>query len=204
MTLDADPQSWPCAVCLRPSQPRVHDGCRQHIRDNLLELPGLYRQLEDALHPSRRGSNGRAATRTAPLPCNLDALDLRARGGIEGILGSWARDLYERERWPDFPQYGTVGTAVDGYAQILLTNLTTICDEHPAVKEFANELRQIAGQAQRLITGERPPRRVTVTCPCGDTMRVTLDTPGARCPGCSEQYGHAEVLQLPMAQRAAA
>lgn len=207
MTVDAAPQSWPCAVCLRPSQPRVHDGCRDRIRANLAALPGLYRQLAEALHPGRRGGDGRTGTRTAPLPCNLDALDLRARGGIEGILSGWARDLCEREQWT-LPQYGTVEAAVEGYSGLLLSNLPIICDEHPAVKEIADELRQIVGQAQRLITGEPAPIRVPVVCKvdgCGGIMRVTLDTPGERCPNCGEQYGHSEVLQLtPPEKRAAA
>lgn len=204
MNLDAAPQSWPCAVCLRPSTPRVHPGCEDRIRANLEALPGLYRSLADALQPGRRGGDGRSSTRTAPLPCSLDVLDLRARGGIEGVLGSWARDLYEREQWPDFPEYGSVETAVDGYAGILLINLTTLCDEHPAVKELADELRSVTAQARRLVTGEKPPIKVPVTCTCGTILRVTLDSPGARCPGCSEQYGHTELMNLPLAERRAA
>lgn len=198
------PDASYCELCLRPANSRVHDGCQQKIRQNLLELPGLYAELAEALEPSRRGDGGRSSSgRAAPIPCNLEALDLRARGGIEGVLATWAADLCEREQW-QLPQYGTVELAVDGYAHLLLRNLGMICDEHPAVREFAAELRQIAGQAQRLITGDRPPRRIPVACPCGHVLRVTLDTPGARCPGCETQYGHAEVLQLPMAERSAA
>lgn len=193
-----------CELCLRPATSRVHDGCQQKTRQNLLQLPGLYRALADALQPGRRGDNGRGSIgRTAPLPCNLEALDLRARGGIEGVLATWAADLCERERW-QLPRYGSIEAAVDGYADLLLRNLTMICDEHPAVREFAAELRQIAGQAERLITGERPARRIPVGCPCGTVLRITIDTPGARCPGCEVQYGHAEVLQLPIAERSAA
>ncbi|MGW6872872.1 hypothetical protein ACWGHA_11115 [Streptomyces xanthophaeus] len=193
-----------CELCLRPATSRVHEGCQQKIRQNLLELPGLYGALAEALEPSRRGDGGRSSSgRAAPIPCNLETLDLRARGGIEGVLATWSADLCEREQW-QLPQYGTVEAAVTGYADLLLRNLTMICDEHPAVREFATELRQIAGQAERLITGERPPRRIPVTCPCGTVLRITLDTPGARCPGCEVQYGHAEVLRLPMAERSAA
>jgi hypothetical protein len=67
------PQSWPCAVCLRPSQPRVHDSCRDHIGDNLAALPGLYRQLAEALQPSRRGGDGRARRGTALRDCGFAA-----------------------------------------------------------------------------------------------------------------------------------
>lgn len=200
MTLDHAPQSWPCMVCDKPSQPRVHAGCEDRMRANLQALPGLYRGLAVALHPGRRGGDGRTATRTPPLPCSLDVLDLRNRGGIEGVVGGWARDLCERENWT-IPEYGSVQAVIDWGVKILLVNLPMICDEHPAVKEIADELRQVTGQAQRLITGEKPPIRVPVQCPCGTVLRVTLDTAGARCGGCETQYGHAEVLQLPMAER---
>lgn len=198
------PDAWPCEICLRPATSRVHDGCRQQIRETLTELPTLYAALADALQPVRRGDGGPTGSgRAAPIPCNLEALDLRARGGIEGVLATWAADLCEREQW-QLPQYGSVEAAVDEYAGLLIRNLGIICDEHPAVREFAGEIRQIAGQARRLITGERPPRRIPVVCPCGTVLKVTLDTPGARCAGCEMQYGPAEVLQLPMAERSAA
>lgn len=197
------PASWPCAVCDRPSVPRVHDGCRDRIRENIDALPQLYRDLAEMLTPGRRGSDGRSATRSAPIPCSLEVLDLRGRGGIEGVLASWNADLCEREGW-QVRDYGSVDTAVRAHAAQLSMNLALICDEHPAVREFADEIRQIAGQARRLVTGEKPPRRIPVTCPCGQTLRVTLDTPGAKCGSCGTQYGHTEVLGLPLAERNAA
>ncbi|MGW3594976.1 hypothetical protein [Streptomyces sp. NPDC005167] len=192
------PQSWPCELCARPSVPRVHDGCVDRVRQNLLALPGLYRELGDALVPGRHGGGGRSGTRTAPLPCNLDALDLRSRGGIEGVLATWAADLCDRERWT-LTEYGTVQAAVDGYAELLLNNLPMLCDEHPAIKELADELRQIVGQARRIVTGEKAPRKVPVACPCGHILRVSLSTPGERCPSCGEQYSHRELFDLPFA-----
>jgi hypothetical protein len=116
------------------------------------------------------------------------------------VLATWAADLCDREGWT-LTQYGSVEAAVDGYAELLLMNLPMICDEHPAVREFADELRQISGQAQRIITGEKPPRKIPVACPCGQILRVTLDTAGARCPGCGEQRGHSELMELPLAER---
>jgi hypothetical protein len=203
MQFDAAPQSWPCAVCDRPSSPRVHPGCQERIAANLDALPQLYRQLADVLVPGRRGGEGRTGTRTAPLPCSLDALDLRSRGGIEGVLAGWAADLCEREGWT-LTQYGSVEAAVDGYADLLRRNLIRLCDEHPAIREIADELRQTVGQARRLIDGERPPRRVYVICPCSQRLGFTLDTLGLRCPNCQQQHGHSELLDLPLAERSTA
>jgi hypothetical protein len=200
---DDAPESHPCAVCDKPSRDRVHRGCQERMAEALRELPQLYRQLGDALTPGRRGGDGRSATRTAPLPCSLDTLDLVARGGIEGVVGGWARDLCEREQW-DVPDYQSVQAIVDWACRVLAANLTIICDEHPAVRELADELRQVTGQARRIITGEKPPRRIGVQCSCGHTLRVTLDTAGVRCPACSTQYGHSEALRLPLAERRAA
>lgn len=193
----------PCAVCDKPARERVHRGCRERMDANLRELPGLYRQLQDSLVPGRRGGDGRSGSRTAPLPCNVDALDLISRGGIEGVVGGWARDLCEREEW-DIPEYTAVASIVDWSCGILGLNLAMICDEHPAVRELADELRAITGQARRIVTGEKPPRRIGVVCECGRTLRVTLDTAGVKCPDCSAQYGHSEALRLPLAARSAA
>jgi hypothetical protein len=200
--IDAQPAES-CAVCDRPARTRVHPGCQDRIAANLHELPHLYRQLADALQPGRRGGDGRTGTRSAPLPCNLDTLDLRSRGGIEGVVGGWARDLCEREQW-DIPHYQSVQAVIDWSCATLGINLTLLCNEHEAIKEMAAELNQVAGQARRIITGETAPRRVGVQCACGHVLRVTLDTAGVRCPGCETSYGHAEALQLPLAERRAA
>ncbi|SDN18356.1 hypothetical protein [Streptomyces wuyuanensis] len=173
------------------------------MRANLEALPGLYRELATVLQPGRRGSDGRSATRTAPIPCSLDAVDLRARGGIEGVVGGWARDLCEREQW-SIPDYTSIVAIVDWSCGILLLNLTMICDEHPAVREIADELRAVRAQAERLITGEKPPIRIPVGCrECGNILKVTLDMDGIRCPRCQQQYDHADMLSLTPTRRAA-
>ncbi|MFV8127506.1 hypothetical protein [Streptomyces syringium] len=202
----AAPASWPCELCNHPSVPRVHDGCRARLDTNLAALPGLYRQLAEALVPGRRGGDGRTGSRTAPLPVNLDALDLRARGsGIDGVLTSWERDIREILGWAPPPFRGTVEQQVDGATAFLRGNLGWICDEHPAVRELGAEIRQVVGHARGIVTGERPERRVAVACPCGHTLSVTVSTPGARCTGCGQQYGRTEVLRLlPLAPRTAA
>ncbi|MEU1778147.1 MULTISPECIES: hypothetical protein [Streptomyces] len=205
----AAPEPWPCAICDKPARPRVHDGCRTRLDEDLAALPGLYRRLADVLAPGQTGGDGRTASRTAPLPVRLDVLDLRARGGIEGILTTWERDVREHLGWASSPfrddaERRSVEQQVKGAARFLRANLLWICDQHPAVREFADEIRQTAGHARALVTGERPERRITVACPCGGTLRVTISTPGARCPACGTQYGHTEALQLPLAERRAA
>lgn len=70
-----------CAICLRPSRDRVHDGCRTRLRDQLAALPGMLDRLPYALIPGSGGAGERvSASREAPLPLRLAALTLTAGG----------------------------------------------------------------------------------------------------------------------------
>ncbi|MFI5985087.1 hypothetical protein ACIBEA_30000 [Streptomyces sp. NPDC051555] len=193
-----------CAICRNPSTVRVHEGCRDRLDDNLSALPQLYRQLEEHLAPGSHGDGGRTGSRTAPLPVNERVLDLRSRGGIEGVVTTWERVAREDLAWDPAPFRGDVQQTVDGAVAFLRAQVPWFCDAHEAVFELADDVRRVRAECDAIIGGDRPPRRIPVTCPCGTVLRVTLDTPGARCPGCEAQYGHAEVLQLPMAERSAA
>jgi hypothetical protein len=189
----------------------THQACRpctvrtdQYLRA-LAGTDGLYARLSGRLMPgSSSGGPSVSGSRTAPLPLRLEPLSLMARGGVVTILQTWLIDWHELLGWTHPRWQGDLQQQCDQAVKALRINLNWAAAEHPAFAEFAQEVGQLRRQCEQQITGEKPPRRVTVLCPCGGTMRVTLDTPGAKCPGCSEQYGHAEVLQLPMAQRAAA
>jgi hypothetical protein len=201
--LDDAPDATPCAVCDKSARERVHRGCRERMAEALKELPQLYRQLADALQPARRSDGpavpappaaaSPAATPSTSGPAAASKASSAAGPATSANGSSW-----------DVPAYQSVQAIVDWSCAILLANLAIICDEHPAVKELAHELASIRGQAERLITGEQPPRKVGVACPCGNTLRVTLDTAGVKCPACSAQYGHSEALRLPLAERRAA
>lgn len=193
-----------CEICRRPSVPRVHAGCQGRLDTQLAALPRHYRALAAELAPGRRGTDGRTGSRTAPLPVNERVLDLRARGGIEGVVTTWERDVRELLGWEAPPFRGSIEQTVDGAVAFLRTNLNWICDQHPAVYEFAQDVRRLRSECDAILGGERPPRRIPVACPCGTVLKVTLDTPGRQCSGCGQQYGHAEVLGLPLAERNAA
>jgi hypothetical protein len=77
-------------------------------------------------------------------------------------------------------------------------------EAHGAFDEFAREISQLRRQAEAATGGERQPRRVPVACPCGQVLRITLDTAGVKCPSCSTQYGHDEAFGLPLAERRSA
>ncbi|WP_405749779.1 hypothetical protein OHA19_08055 [Streptomyces sp. NBC_00012] len=125
---------------------------------------------------------------------------MTAGGPVLGPLETWARDWREHGR-AEVCEAGTLQQRVDHAVRTLRFNLQWAAVNHPAVDEFARETSLISRQCEAQVSGERRPRTVPVACPCGQTLRVTLDTPGCRCPRCGTQYGHSELMDLPLAER---
>lgn len=202
-----------CTICLRglyEHELTAHAcrPCTERIDKNLRALAGadgLYARLAHVLAPGSSTSGPAVSgSRTAPLPVRLEPLSLAARGGVVTILQTWLCDWHEvlgygHPRWD-----GGLQEQLDQVVSRLRVLLPWAAAEHPAVAEFASEVRILAAQCRSQVDGERPPRRVPVTCSCGHTLKVTLDTAGIRCPACETQYGHTEALQLPLAERRAA
>jgi hypothetical protein len=199
-----------CTVCLRAlyADELGHQACRpctDRVDLNLRSLAGpdgLYARLSGRLMPgSGSGGPSVSGSRTAPLPLRLEPLSLLARGGVVTILQTWLIDWHEtldyrHPRWD-----GDLQQQCDQAVHRLRVLLPWAADAHPAFEEFARETGQLRRQCEAQVTGEKPPMRVPVGCPCGQTLRVTLDSPGARCPNCSTSYGHTELMGLPLAER---
>ena len=181
--------------------------CVRRTDENLLALAGargLYAQLGQQLTPGS-GSSGPAVSgsRTAPIPVRLEPLSLLAKGGVVTILQTWVDDWADHGR-AHRTRGGTLQQPLAAAVQTLRFNLDWASAQHLAFAEFAHEVQQIRRQCEGQITGERAPRRIGVACPCGQTLRITLDATKVVCPACAQQYGHSEALSLPLAQRAAA
>ncbi|MEU2313117.1 hypothetical protein [Streptomyces albidoflavus] len=175
--------------------------CTDRISADLAALPGLYVQLGGALMPgSGAGGPAVSGSRTAPLPLRLAPLSLAARGGVVTVLQSWLVDVHELLGYPHPRWEGDlVGQCHQVVARLQLL-LPWIAENHPAVDDFAHEVRRTRAECEQVITGERRGRTVAVACPCGATLRITLDTLGRRCT-CGEQYGREALLSLPLAER---
>lgn len=202
-----------CTVCHRDlyADELGYQACRPcenrtdlHLRA-LAGPDGLYAKLAHRLAPGS-SSEGPAVSgsRTAPLPVRLEPLSLLARGGVVTILQTWLIDWHELLGWNHPRWQGDLAGQLDQVVKALRTNLTWAAREHPAFAEFAHEVGHLRRQCEAQVTGEKRARVVPVACPCGQTLRITLDTAGVRCPTCDTQYGHTEALSLPLAQRAAA
>lgn len=197
-----------CATNLYDTEQGTCRPCTERVDQNLRALAGpdgLYARLADSLHPGS-GSGGPAVSgsRTAPLPVRLQPLSLAARGGVVTILQTWLIDWHEtlgyrHPRWD-----GDLQQQCDQVVKRLRLLLPWAAENHGAFDEFSRELASLVNQCRAVTGGEKPPRRIGVTCSCGYTLRVTLDTSGVRCPACSAQYGHSEALRLPLAERRAA
>lgn len=184
--------------------------CRPCIRrtdENLLALTGargLYAQLGRQLAPGS-GSGGPvvSGSRSAPIPVRLEPLSLLAKGGVVTILQTWVDDWADHGR-AQRTRGGTLQQQLDAAVLTLRFNLDWASAQHPAFPEFVAEVWQIRRQCEGQVSGERAPRLIGVACPCGQTLRITLDTGTVDCPSCRARYGHSEALSLPLAQRAAA
>ncbi|MGA5869289.1 hypothetical protein [Streptomyces cinereoruber] len=178
--------------------------CEDQVARALTEIPALYARLADHLH--RGSSNGPAVSgsKTAPVPLRLDVLDLQMeKGPVLGVLQGWVRD-WEFYGHAELHETDTLQERVAGACRTLRYNLRWAATHHPAIDECADELLAAHRTLARTVTGERPARHVTVTCPCAQPLRITLDTRGITCPSCGTGYGHSDVLRLPLAERRAA
>lgn len=204
---DHDDDSPHCTSCRRRLRPEETGwyGCGICITATdaqLAELPTLYAQLPDALHPGAGSDASRVSgSRSAPLPLRLEPLSLSARGGIVTILQDWLITWHEHLGWNHPRWQGDLQQQCNQVVRNLRTNLAWAAAEFDAFADFADEVRHQVAACRAVVTGERPGRAVTLACPCGQRLSITLDTPGRRCNGCGTQYGWTELRSLPLAER---
>lgn len=208
-----DGYQWPTCGCGRQLRQDELDRvacrlCQDRVDTALRQLPGpdgLYARLATRLMPGRSGDGPVVSvSKSAPLPLRLEPLSLMARGGVVTVLQTWLIDWHEQLGWRHPRWTGNLQQQLDDVVRALRINLEWAAGNHPAFWEFSVEVTGLARQCERQITGERQERPIAVACPCGTVLRVTVSTPGARCRGCDTQYDRSAVLDLPLAQRAAA
>ena len=187
-----------CTICQRPTERMACDRCQHTMRVQLGEICDYQALAADNLVPGQ-GGDGRATERT--LGVNIAALDLVGAFDAIAVLESWERIW--REDYGLTP-YGPASAERDpaaratllGIVSFLQSWLTKSCTEHPAIDEFAREVRtlhrtcqQAAGQARRSAW--------RVTCPadtdegeCGTQLRVSGEDFGGHisCRGCGTTW----------------
>lgn len=189
----------PDTECSRDCRSRDADlgtictGCAQRIRDDLDTLVDAWAATESPAFPG--GSSGDGRAKSSPLPGGTDWMDWRQGAELFGVLTTWVRD------WCDIyalagPKRGDL-TSVTGW---LRAHLDHAANSHPAITDFADEIRRLAQRGRRLA-GEVPDRGQRVPCPtddCGRTLRVRVVELEAvvRCKSCGIERSSAQILVI--------
>ncbi|MFE2106661.1 hypothetical protein ACFXAF_12450 [Kitasatospora sp. NPDC059463] len=201
-----------CQLCTRPTAGRLCTPCGTRLGRHLADLPPLYAALAAYLRPSAQAAD-RLGTRPttpadAPLPVDLDVLDLIGPGGAVTVLETWRQALHEdlELHWPDpwgHPD-GRLLRATRGLHQ----HLTYIRLDWPAAGDCAREVHQLHAAATRHVAPtDRPTDRPTVVghhpdparpgdAPCGGRLELPRGSSALRCARCHETWGPLQWLTL--------
>lgn len=210
-----------CIVCQRegriPSRPPVCEGCRSALASMLREIPTLYARLDP--RPGQSNTERVSGSRVPPVPLNIDVADLTdaarpasigvkhaghwaSRGGdpdqighlsVATILDHWVRDWINHNWCPgDHLPAPTVSTL----AAWLEVRLDDACDNHPAIDEFAADIRRIHGTIKRMVGELKAIGERIGHCPailrdgtrCNTTLRADPYVSQVACPRCRTSW----------------
>lgn len=174
-----------CVTCaqLRAGEPRIYEranvceGCRSRLAQLLREIMGMHALLPAMLQPGQSQGQRVSGSRTPPLPLRVDPLDLTlpprsapvrdvlgdqvGHLSVATVLDQWVRDWKETlavgDQWP--------GIRVVELTMYLRTRLPWACDGHPAIDEFAAEIRTLH-RTLRVVTGLQEIRPEHLDVPC--------------------------------------
>lgn len=202
-----------CVVCPQffRAEPRLYDRapvcepCRARLWGMPREILHLYATLD--LERVRGEHQRVSGSREAPVPLNLDALDLSLRitqGSVSDpwgdqtghlpvivVLATWAQD------WAEIRRENTPLCHVAELTEWLRNRTEWACDSHPAVDEYAGELHTLLGVLRR-VTGTEAPRPERIDIPCRRCDAMTLfrhpgdDRVVCEHPDCRAVYAKAE------------
>ncbi|MFE3326860.1 hypothetical protein [Streptomyces sp. NPDC059176] len=207
-------RDWELAAAMLICRP-----CHDQMRHWLQQIPAALIVLRDgSMQRERTGdSGGRGGTRTAPLPCREDVLNLigpastadvhdphadqTGQRPLVGVLGDWVRVVCEERRLNGPAQW-----TPEALAAWLLPHLGW-CSQQQFVDELHRELRDLTWHIRSITRTAVRTRPVSRPCPHDDCGQLTLtQTDGdlyTRCSNCGRCYTASE-LNDDAAKRAAA
>jgi hypothetical protein len=213
-----------CPVYRPAGRPRLPDfapvcsGCRERVKSELSEIPDAYALIPASLEPGTGTGVKVSGTRTAPIPVRLDALNLLvgATGTVHGdpsdqhgpipplvVLDQWVADWIDVRQRSEHQPVPTIST-LTGW---LLARLDWALDEHPAVDDFAREvrdtLRAIRGVTEPQRTGEyigKCPAKLRDESRCQTRLYADPYLDQIACPRCGVSWARRQWLQLAAAQ----
>ena len=187
---------WACRVC--------EDNALKHIA----ELATWYPQVSTKLAPAGAGSDNAGhvtgATRTAPLPVSLGALDLLGPGGVATQLGVIEDDWRKTLGWTIAPFRGNAEQAIAVVVPFLLNNVGWACARYQDVAEDLKTIRILHSRVDSLVNGRKEPQLPVGGCPtvtadgvvCGDRLRVSPFAAEIRCGGCGTRWARDQWIGL--------
>ena len=202
-----------CLICQRPTERMACQHCEGRMMRQLSDVLEYQALAGDNLLPGQ-GGDGRSTERT--LGINIAALDTSAAFDAIAVLESWERIW--REDYGLTP-YGPASAEREPTPEATLTGIVTFlqswlgktCTEHPAVDEFAHELRGVHRASQQ-AAGQTRRAAWRVTCPsdtedgeCGQQLRVSGEDFGGQvtCRACRTTWPVERLLRVVASSRMA-
>lgn len=196
-----------CVICQHQTDHMACPRCETKMRRQLADLPTFMELASANLIPGQ-GGDGRSTERS--LGINIAALDTVAGFDAIAVLESWERIW--REDYGLSPYGLATSILADTRASTTLRHivgflsafLARSCKEHPAIDEFAAELRSIHRQGQQ-AAGQTRRAAWTVTCPadaddgeCGHVLLVSGDDFGGEvtCRSCRTTWPVERLLHV--------
>lgn len=200
------PTEHACAVCKRRPYERaqVCNPCRTWLTADLGQLAGLTRLLPAAVAPANGTEGG--------LPIRVDVIDLTLNlcegqpihdphhdqiGNLPviAILDSWVKGWIEHRAKGEHLPAPTAAILCSW----LIVRTSDACDTHPAIADFAHDIRTLLATIRRVLNLERPQTvRYGASCPrCGTkTLRRTLGAQWIECGDCGRLWGEDDYAEL--------
>lgn len=203
-----------CGLC---EQQLEHDylcpGCARATTERLDRMPRLWAALAAFLAPGSGAAAqyGHTSPVEAPLPVRENVLNLRAAGGIAGVLEDWRAAMQEDRGWgrPAIP--AAIDRRIAVAARALVINMDWIVSSWPTAGDMAHEVRDLEAAALSVIDPEdrdelraRRGTRLDSYCVaqlpdeevCGAVLRSFPGRADVVCEWCGTVYGPRDYLML--------
>lgn len=203
-----DQPAHTCAICQRRPYERaqVCNPCRRWLVADLGQLVGLATLLPAAIAPTSGTENG--------LPIRIDVVDLTLTNtsdqpvldhhgdqtghpSIAAVLDSWVKDWIDTRGAGERLPIRTVPVL----ASWLIARLPDECDQHPAIADFAREIRHLLAVVRKVLNLATPQAvRYGVACPrCGtQALRRMVGAEWIECGDCGrlwDEEGYADLVR---------
>ncbi len=205
-TGEPDPRPHLCVLCERRVYERaqVCNPCRRWLLADLGQLARLWLLLPAAVAPANGVEGG--------LPIRVNVVDLTLPNGATDTIhddhGDQTGEIPVRARLDSWVDSWTAHRAkgerqpiptVPVLTSWLIARLDDACDTHPAIVDFAREIRLLAATIRRALNLEPPPViRFGAPCPrCGTkTLRRLLGGEWIECQDCGRLWGDDDYAEL--------